>query len=60
MSAADLDVNLCLNAAGIGCWAVCFWWMHRISQRQDKMLHDLHEQSRRIEEHVEEVAEKVR
>ena len=34
----------------IGCWAVCFWWMHRISQRQDIMLKELQEQARSIEE----------
>ena len=34
----------------IGCWAVCFWWMHRISQRQDTMLKELHEQAHSIEE----------
>ena len=34
---------------GIGCWAVCFWWMHRISSRQDAMLKELHEMTQRIE-----------
>ena len=34
----------------IGCWAVCFWWMHRISQRQDAMLKELHQQAKSIEE----------
>ena len=34
----------------IGCWAVCFWWMHRISQRQDAMLEELHQQADSIEE----------
>src|SRR5215831_6938407 len=31
------------------CWAVCFWWMHRISSRQDALLKELHEMTRRIE-----------
>lgn len=31
------------------CWAVCFWWMHRISARQDRMLTELREQAERIE-----------
>ena len=35
---------------GLACWGVCFWWMHRISQRQDRMLQDLHEQTKRIGE----------
>ena len=33
----------------IGCWAVCFWWMHRISERQNTMLHELQQQARTIE-----------
>ena len=32
------------------CWGICFWWMHRISQRQDAMLKELHEQAHSIEE----------
>jgi hypothetical protein len=34
---------------GIGCWGICFWWMHRISSRQDAMLEELHEMTARIE-----------
>jgi hypothetical protein len=34
----------------IGCWAVCFWWMHRISQRQNIVLEELQQQARSIEE----------
>jgi len=34
----------------IGCWAVYFWWMHRISERQNTMLHELQQQARTIEE----------
>jgi hypothetical protein len=34
----------------IGCWAVCFWWMHRISDRQNTMLEQLQQQARTIEE----------
>ena len=34
----------------IGCWGICFWWMHRISQRQEAMLNELHQQAQRIEE----------
>lgn len=34
----------------IGCWGVCFWWMHRISQRQDAMLQQLQGQAHRIED----------
>jgi hypothetical protein len=34
----------------IGCWGVCFWWMHRISQRQNAMLKELQQQARSIED----------
>ncbi|HEY2614721.1 MAG TPA: hypothetical protein VGI42_03365 [Chthoniobacterales bacterium] len=38
-----------LGWIGAICWIVCFWWMHRISSRQETMLHDLHEVAKRIE-----------
>jgi len=38
-----------LTWVGLGCWCACFWWMHRISSRQDAMLEELHEMTRRIE-----------
>ena len=28
---------------GTGAWVVCFWWMHRISARQDALLMELKE-----------------
>ena len=31
------------------CWVLCFWWMHRISSRQDAMLKQLQQQGQRIE-----------
>jgi hypothetical protein len=34
---------------GTGCWAVCFWWMYRISAKQNSLLDRLTEQGRRIE-----------
>jgi len=34
----------------MACWPVCFWWMHRISARQNAVLKQLHEQGRRIED----------
>jgi hypothetical protein len=34
----------------IGCWAVCFWWMHRISERQNAVLKELQQQARSIED----------
>jgi len=38
-----------LTWVGLGCWIVCFRWMHRISSRQDALLKELHEMTRRIE-----------
>jgi hypothetical protein len=38
-----------LTWVGLGCWCVCFWWMHRISSRQNAMLEELHEMTTRIE-----------
>jgi len=40
---------LVLGWIGMACWLVCFWWMHRISSRQDAMLKELHEMTARIE-----------
>jgi hypothetical protein len=38
-----------LTWVGLGCWCVCFWWMHLISSRQNAMLKELHEMTKRIE-----------
>jgi hypothetical protein len=38
-----------LNWIGIGCWIVCFWWMHSLSRRQEAILHELQQQAKRIE-----------
>jgi uncharacterized Fe-S cluster-containing radical SAM superfamily protein len=40
---------LALSGIGTVCWGVCFWWMHRISSRQDGMLKELREVTARIE-----------
>ena len=40
------DLSVWLNFI---CWAVCFWWMHSLSRRQEAMLQKLHEQTKRIE-----------
>jgi len=41
---------LVLGWIGMACWLVCFWWMQRISSRQDAMLKELHEMTTRIED----------
>ena len=38
-----------LTVLGTVCWGACFWWMHCIYRRQDSLLHELREQTRRIE-----------
>jgi uncharacterized Fe-S cluster-containing radical SAM superfamily protein len=40
---------LVLGCVGTLCWAVCFSWMYRISSRQNAMLEELHEMTKRIE-----------
>ena len=42
-------VGVVLGLVGTACWVVCFWWMHRISSSQGKMLKELHEVTQRIE-----------
>jgi hypothetical protein len=32
-----------LTWVGTGAWVICFWWMHRISARQDALLIELKE-----------------
>jgi len=38
-----------MTLAGMICWVFCFWWMHRISINQNKLLARLQEQGKRIE-----------
>jgi iron-sulfur cluster repair protein YtfE (RIC family) len=33
----------------LACWGLCFWWMHRISSRQNAVLDQLRKQAERIE-----------
>ncbi len=42
-------IALTLAWLGTGCWGVCFWWMHRLSGRQEAMLQELHDVATRIE-----------
>ena len=42
-------IGLILACVGMGCWGICFWWMHRLSSRQEAMLQELHEVTKRIE-----------
>jgi ribosomal protein L17 len=38
-----------MTFVGTGCWAVCFWWMYRLSAKQNYLLKQLAEQGKRIE-----------
>ena len=38
-----------LAIANVGCWCICFWWMHRISTRENAVLDQLRKQAQRIE-----------
>ena len=38
-----------MTAAGTVCWPVCFWWMYRISAKQNAVLEQLSGQAKRIE-----------
>jgi hypothetical protein len=38
-----------ISLADLACWSVCFWWMHRISSRQNSVLEQLTSQGHRIE-----------
>ena len=43
-------VSFWLTLVGTVCWGVCFWWMHRISAKQNYLLERLREQGKRIED----------
>ena len=38
-----------MSVAGTICWGICFWWMGRISAKQNILMEQLREQGRRIE-----------
>ena len=43
------DIAFWMTLVGTLCWGVCFWWMHRISSKQNAFLDQLHAQGKRIE-----------
>lgn len=53
-------IVLVLTWVGIACWCVCFWWMRRISSRQDALLKELHDMTERIEHISKEGHELIR
>jgi methyl-accepting chemotaxis protein len=38
-----------MTVIGTVCWGICFWWMGRISAKQNNLMDQLREQGRRIE-----------
>jgi hypothetical protein len=38
-----------MAVAGTVCWGFCFWWMRRLSVKQNSLLDQLREQGKRIE-----------
>jgi hypothetical protein len=38
-----------MTVAGTVCWGFCFWWMRRLSVKQNFLLDQLREQGKRIE-----------
>ena len=43
------NLDFWMAVAGTGCWVACFWWMNRISNKQNALLAQLREQGKRIE-----------
>jgi len=43
------SVAFWMTLGGTICWGVCFWWMHRLSTKQNTLLDQLREQGKRIE-----------
>jgi hypothetical protein len=44
------DFAFWLTLTGTLCWVVCFWWMYRISTKQNALLDQLHPQVGEIKE----------
>jgi hypothetical protein len=44
-----MTIAMLLAWVGTACWGICFWWMHRLSSRQEMMLKELHDVTKRIE-----------
>jgi len=42
-------ISFWMTVAGTICWGVCFWWMRRLSNKQNALLAQLREQGKRIE-----------
>jgi hypothetical protein len=52
-------IGYLLTWVGTSAWVVCFWWMYRISSRQDALLRELHELARTQHDILREVHPEV-
>ena len=43
------NLSFWMTLAGTLCWGLCFWWMRRLSIKQDSLLDQLRDQGKRIE-----------
>ena len=43
------ELSFWMTLGGTVCWGFCFWWMRRLSIKQNVLLDQLREQGRRIE-----------
>jgi len=43
------NLTFCMTVAGTACWGICFWWMRRLSVKQNFLLDQLRDQGQRIE-----------
>jgi hypothetical protein len=49
MAMNKTDLAFWLTLIGTFCWGLCFWWMYRISTKQNALLDQLRAQGKRIE-----------
>jgi hypothetical protein len=43
------SLSFWMTVAGSVCWGICFWWMRRLSIKQNYLLDQLRDQGKRIE-----------
>jgi hypothetical protein len=43
------NLSFWMTLTGTVCWGVCFWWMWRLSNKQNFLLDQLRDQGKRIE-----------
>src|SRR3984957_19758931 len=43
------NLSFWMTVVGSFCWVVCFWWMRRLSVKQNFLMEQLRDQGRRIE-----------